>query len=117
MFNIISSLIQKFLINHGFLTKEIPPSQIENTFCRPNVDNTGDDFKMLTDGGGYKLDLPPSFEDVAHIKSGGLRQYKFQDSELKGTTPPIFADAGSTKRNVNNPIQNIFFIKKKSGNT
>ncbi|CAH1757084.1 3095_t:CDS:10 [Entrophospora sp. SA101] len=118
IFNIISNLIQQFLINHGFLMKEIPTSQIENTFCCSGVNNPNDDIKMSTGGGGgYKLDLPPSFEDVAHVKSGGLRQYKFQDSELKGTTPPTFTDAVATKRNVNNPIQNIFFIKKKSGNT
>jgi hypothetical protein len=70
----LSALVSQFLLHHGFLFREI------DTIPSLDIPMSIIDKEQIN----YKRDLSLSFENVLHIKSGGRKQYTFQDKELKG---------------------------------
>ncbi|CAB4429445.1 unnamed protein product [Rhizophagus irregularis] len=72
--DLLSALVSQFLLHHGFSLREIETI--------PSLDTPMSiiDKEQIN----YKRDLSLSFENVLHIKSGGRKQYTFQDKELKG---------------------------------
>ncbi|CAG8481795.1 35105_t:CDS:10, partial [Racocetra persica] len=73
--NLLSGLVTQFLLCHGFLTQDMVMSNAKNLTV-----STNDSKKSRI---RPRLDFPLSFEDIAHIKSGGKKQYVFRDEELK----------------------------------
>ncbi|GBB86425.1 hypothetical protein RclHR1_12870007 [Rhizophagus clarus] len=72
--NLLSALVSQFLLHHGFLLRET------ETILSLDTSMSIIDKEQTS----YKHDLSLSFENVLHIKSGGRKQYTFQDKELKG---------------------------------
>ncbi|CAG8622153.1 24276_t:CDS:10 [Cetraspora pellucida] len=73
--DLLSGLVTQFLLCHGFLTQDIVTSNVKNF-----TDTTNNHKKSRIRPGH---NLPLSFEDITHIKSGGKKQYVFRDEELK----------------------------------
>ncbi|RIA92058.1 hypothetical protein C1645_766016 [Glomus cerebriforme] len=75
--DLLSALVSQFLAHHGFLLREAETI--------PSLDNFSSSISIIDkDPVNYRRELSLSFENVLHIKSGGRKQYIFQDKELKG---------------------------------
>ncbi|CAG8566095.1 17683_t:CDS:10, partial [Gigaspora margarita] len=97
--DLLSGLVTQFLLCHGFLTQDLVTSDVKNIAVSTN-DNKKSRIK-------HSCDLPLSFEDVTHIKSGGKQQYIFQDEELKGGSYSMIS------KNINES-ENILATSKKT---
>ncbi|RHZ78209.1 hypothetical protein Glove_166g213 [Diversispora epigaea] len=80
--NLISNLVSRFLVNNGFLIRDILKTQISYEVSKNSANMTN-----VTKLKNHQ-ELPLTFEELAHIKIGGRRQYVFLDDELKGSGPP-----------------------------
>lgn len=97
--DLLSGLVTQFLLCYGFLTQDLVTSDVKNIAASTN-DNKKSRIK-------HSCDLPLSFEDVTHIKSGGKQQYIFQDEELKGGSYSMIS------KNINES-ENILATSKKT---
>lgn len=106
--NLISKLVSRFLVNNGFLIREIS----KKTRVSYEVSK---DSENLTNVTGFKnhQGLPLTFEELAHVKIGGQRKYLFIDEELKGG----ISNLPSAKRTkIDNQRANIEFPSRENNN-
>ncbi|CAG8461839.1 17223_t:CDS:10 [Dentiscutata heterogama] len=101
--DLLSSLVTQFLLCHGFLMQDMVASNVKNINA-----STNDNKSRVRPS----CNLPLSFEDVTHIKSGGRQPYIFQDEELKGGPYSMISKNVNESENILVTSKKIVKIKK-----